>query len=77
MNQRGVEGKHEDDAEGVGWGILKEQELAGIHEKPMDLQRIPKETNEVPRQDMVTDQRNGYRHCTIDPQADCTLGGGL
>ena len=37
---------------GVGWGILKEQELAGVHEKPRDLQRIPKDTKEVPRQDV-------------------------
>ena len=37
-------------SEGLGWGILKEQELAGVHEKLMDLQRIPKDTKEVPRQ---------------------------
>ena len=39
-------------SEGEGWGILKEQELAGVHEKPRDLQRIPKDTKEVPRQDV-------------------------
>ena len=40
-------------SEGEGWGILKEQELAGVHKKPRDLQRIPKDTKEVPRQDVV------------------------
>ena len=25
---------------GEGWGILKEQKLAGVHKNPMDLQRI-------------------------------------
>ena len=39
-------------SEGVGWGILKEQELAGVHKKPMDLQRIPKDTKEVHRLDV-------------------------
>ena len=26
-------------SEGVGWGILKEQELAGVHKKLMDIGR--------------------------------------
>ena len=37
---------------GAGRGILKEQKLAGVHKKPMDMQGIPKDTNEVPRQDV-------------------------
>ena len=28
---------------GEGWGVLKEQELAGVHKNPMDLQWIPED----------------------------------
>ena len=28
---------------GEGWGILKEQEPAGVHKNPMDLQRVPED----------------------------------